>query len=78
MRNIFRQFILRSREDMRGYIQNDAESLTEAQQDELERLLLQYDAEGCEDPLAFALNEIYRRIGDLPAYDEEDCDLLEE
>ena len=51
MREIFEVFLLRSREDMRGYIQNDTEALTEAQQDELEELLQKYDAEGCPDPL---------------------------
>ena len=78
MREVFEKYILRSCEDMRGYIQDDTDSLTEEQQDELERLMLQYDAEGCEDPLAFALSEIYRRIGSIPEYDEDDCELLED
>ena len=78
MRELFEKYILRSREDMRGYIIDDTDRLTEEQQDELERMVLRYDAEGCDDPLAFALNEIYRKIGDLPEYDEDDCDLLEE
>ena len=73
MRDIFRQFILRSREDMRGYIQNDVEMLTEKQQDALEELALRYDAEGCPDPLAAALSEIYRDIDALPEQtDSED------
>lgn len=62
MREFFSKYILRSREDMRGYIQNDVEALSEEQLDSLEILVLKYDAEGCSDPLAWGLSEIYKDI----------------
>lgn len=52
MREFSSKYILRSREDMRGYIQNDVEALSEEQLDSLEILVLKYDAEGCPNPLA--------------------------
>ena len=72
MREIFQKYILRSQEDMQGYIQNDAESLTEKQQDELEALILKYDEDGCPDPLAWALRDIYKGIDENAGEDWED------
>ncbi len=62
MREFFNGYLCRSQEDMRGYIQNDVEALSESRLDELEKLVLQYDAQGCSDPLAWALSDIYGEL----------------